>query len=50
VPDDVASRLTPAQARALSRSDRLTHEQLVRHLRPDLAAGAQPPETGLTGA
>ena len=46
VPDDAASRLTPAQARALSRSDRLTHDQLVRHLRPDLAAEARPPELG----
>ena len=46
VPDDALSRLTPAQARALSRSDRLTHEQLVQHLRPDLAADVRPPEIG----
>ena len=44
VPDDAVSRLTPAEARALSRSDRLTHDQLVRHLRPDLAAAQTPPE------
>jgi hypothetical protein len=46
VPDDAISRLTPAQARALSRSDRLTHEQLVQHLRPDLAVPLTPPDGG----
>ena len=46
VPDDAVARLTPAEARALSRSDRLTHEQLVQHLRPDLATAARAPETG----
>ena len=42
VPDDAISRLTPAEARALSRSDRLTHDQLVEHLRPDLAVRSSP--------
>jgi hypothetical protein len=42
VPDDAVARLTPAEVRALSRSDRLTHDQLVRHLRPDLAAVPRP--------
>jgi hypothetical protein len=42
VADDADSRLTPAQARALSRSDRLTHEQLVHHLRPDLVGRPRP--------
>ena len=42
VPDDAVSRLTPAEARALRRSDRLTHEQLVQHLRPDLSSGSAP--------
>lgn len=37
MPDDALAPLTPAQARALSRSARLTHEQLMQHLRPDLA-------------
>ena len=46
VPDGAVSRLTPAEARALSRSDRLTHEQLVHHLRPDLAARARPSDSG----
>ena len=48
VPDDATSRLTPAEARALSRSDRLTHEQLVQHLRPDLAAEPTPPDGVVT--
>ena len=42
VPDDAGSGLTPAEARALSRSDRLTHEQLVHHLRPDLVVRPRP--------
>ena len=50
VPDDAISRLTPAEARALSRSDRLTHDQLVRHLRPDLAADRATARDGLTSA
>jgi hypothetical protein len=48
VPDDAISRLTPAEARALSRSDRLTHDQLVRHLRPDLVAAPMPPDNGVS--
>ncbi len=46
MPDDAVARLTPAEARALNRSDRLTHEQLVQHLRANLAVAARAPETG----
>ena len=41
-PDEALSGLTPAEARALNRSARLTHEQLVQHLRPDVNAGPAP--------
>ncbi len=38
VPDDDAPGESPAEARRRCRRERLTHERLVQHLRPDLAA------------
>ena len=42
VPDGATPWLTRAESSALRRSERVTHDQLTRHLRPDLAAPPRP--------